>query len=278
MNETWSPYKITQLESMLTERDGRILTDLETYRALSTRHIQRLEFPAGIGGLHATIPTATRLTIRTLLRLESHGFIARLPRRVGGTVRGSAATTWHLGGVGERMLRARRGTPTRRRYMVPSHSFLAHTLAVAEVAVELRERAARGELELLAISVDPDSWRPFNGPAGTLTLKPDLHVVIASPDLEAHAFVEIDRGTEHLPTIVAKCRTYLQYRQTGTEQATHDIFPIVIWAVPDDRRADQLRTAIRREPTIPNDLFTICTHDDVVSVLTASLNPKGGTL
>ena len=66
MTDTWNPTRVRQLESLLTERDGQILDDLEQYRALTTRLIQRLHFPAGPHGLHATTPTATRLANRVL--------------------------------------------------------------------------------------------------------------------------------------------------------------------------------------------------------------------
>ncbi|MCI9857223.1 replication-relaxation family protein [Microbacterium proteolyticum] len=277
MTDTWSPNRIEALEQLLTERDGRILDSLESFRVLSTRQIQRLHYPAGLGGIHATVPTATRLAIRTLLRLEGHGFIARLERRVGGKVRGSAATTWHLAATGERLLRARRAEPGRRRYVEPSRSFLTHTLAVAEVAVGLIERHHGGQLELLTVQTEPTARRTYSGPSGPVTLKPDLYAVIANSDYESHAFIEVDRGTEHLPTVLGKCRTYLQYRQTGTEQAAHDVFPIVIWAVPDERRAGQLRAALRQDSSLPPDLFTICTHETVLDVLATSLTPKGGT-
>lgn len=277
MTEIWNPQKIEHLETLLTARDGRILEDLEAMRALSTRQIQRLHLPAGEGGLHATQSTATRLTIRVLQRLEGHGFIARLQRRIGGSVRGSAATIWHLASAGERLLRARRGDPSRRRYGTPSRSFLSHTIAVAEVAVSVREQSALGAFELIELSGEPNCWRTFPGPGGVETVKPDLYVAVADDEVEVHAFLELDRGTEHLPTVLRKCLLYQRYRATGIEQTTLGTYPVVVWAVPDERRAALLRTAIRREPDLPDALFTVTTHEDVLRVLTSTLSPKGGT-
>ncbi|WP_108249968.1 replication-relaxation family protein [Planctomonas deserti] len=274
MSDVWTPTKVRHLESLLTERDSRILDDLERFRALSTRLVQRLHFPAGPLGLHATVPTATRLANRVLLRLEAHGFIARITRRVGGPLRGSAATTWHLAATGERLLRARRGEPGRRRYVTPSRDFLAHTLAVAEVAVELREAELRGELDVLELVTEPSCWRPFQGPVGVATLKPDLFVVVANTEVEAHVFVEIDRGTEHLPAVIKKCRTYQQYRQTGIEQQASGVFPAVLWVAPDPERARKLSTAIRREADLPADLFTICKEAAALDALASFLAPS----
>ncbi len=274
MTDTWTPTRVRYLESLLTERDRRVLEDLERFRALSTRLIQRLHFPAGADGLHATIPTATRLANRVLLRLEAHGFIARIDRRVGGPLRGSAATTWHLAATGERLLRARRGEPGRRRYVTPSRDFLAHTLAVAEFAVATKEAELRGEIDVLELDTEPSCWRPFHGPVGVVTLKPDLFVVIANREVEAHVFVEIDRGTEHLPAVIKKCRTYQHYRQTGIEQEASGVFPAVLWITPDPERARKLQIAIRREPDVPTDLFAICEESAALHALTHFLSPS----
>lgn len=270
----WSPRRIEQLESLLTERDAAILRSLEQFRALSTRLVQRLHFPAGANGLHATTVTATRLTNRVLLRLERHGFIARIARRIGGAVRGSAATTWHLAATGERLLRARRGDSTRRRYVTPSHAFLAHTLAIAEFAVAVKEGELGGQIDVLELETEPTCWRSFHSHTGVVTLKPDLFLVIANKEVEAHAFIEIDRNTTHLPAVIRKCRTYQQYHQTCTEQARSGVFPAVLWVAPDKARADKLRTAIRLDPGLPDELFTICDADTAESTLLGLLNPS----
>lgn len=91
-----TPYKIGDLLLHLTDRDLRVLEDLEQFRLLDTRLIQRLEFPVGPQpdgrpGF-ATQATATRLTLRVLHRLEEHGVIARVGRRVGGKGHGSSQT------------------------------------------------------------------------------------------------------------------------------------------------------------------------------------------
>lgn len=274
MTNTWTPTKVRYLESLLTERDSQILADLERFRALSIRLVQRLHFPAGPHGLHATVPTATRLANRVLLRLEAHGFIARIDRRVGGPLRGSAATVWHLAATGERLLRARRGEASRRRFVTPSRDFLAHTLAVAEFAVTVKEAELGNALEVLELDTEPSCWRPFQSALGVVTLKPDLFLVVANSEVEAHIFVEIDRGTEHLPAVLKKCRTYQQYRQTGVEQARSGVFPVVLWITPDAERARKLRTAIRKEPDLPADLFSICAEADALPALQSFLSPS----
>ncbi|MDL9980101.1 replication-relaxation family protein [Microbacterium candidum] len=278
MTDRWTPYKIEQLEAHLTARDSEILQSLEQFRALSTRLIQRLHFPVGEHGLHRTERTATRLCNRVLLRLEADGFIARIEgRAVGGATRGSAGTTWHLAATGERLLRARRGDPSRRRYVTPSRSFLAHTLAVAGFAATAREHEAAGTFDILELHPEPMCWRTFQTALGQATLKPDLAIVIANPDVEAHVFVEIDRGTEHLPAVIKKSRAYQQYRQTGIEQHRSGVFPAVLWVVPDADRARRLRNAIRREQDLDADLFTITETSSAMTALAGFLTPSTPT-
>ena len=98
-----------------------------------------------------------------LNRLEARGAITRLARRIGGIKHGSAVAIWQLGPAGDRYLRARRGEPRRRRYDEPGLTFVAHTLAVADIAVSLLEQAHAHRFELLELELEPASWRSFNG-------------------------------------------------------------------------------------------------------------------
>lgn len=253
----------SELLEMLTDRDLLILKDLEQLRLLSTRQIQRLRFAD-----HLSISSATRTAVRVLNRLEGHGLITRLPRRVGGATRGSAANVWQLASTGERLLRRLSGDQSRRRYVEPSPQFTAHTLAVADVAVEIFEGAYRDEFELLELEAEPDCWREFANAAGAREwLKSDMLVVTASTEVESHAFIEVDRGTEHLPAVLRKCETYQRYRRSGAEQATRDLFPAVVWIVPDDIRAQKLRAAMRDHPDLDERLFHVTIPDRAIKII-----------
>lgn len=278
MNDTpRAPHKIAELTSLVTARDLTVLSDLEAYRLLSTRQIQRLRFHQ-----HASLASGTRTAIRILGRLEGHGFISRLARRIGGTARGSAATVWQLASTGERLLRALNGEPNRRRYVEPSTQFIDHTLAVAELAVTLIEQSRLGHFDILELLTEPDCWRTYTGASGAAEwLKPDLHVVTADSNFEAHAFIEIDRGSEHLPAIIRKCLAYQRYWRSGIEQTRLDLFPAVVWVVPDETRAQKMRTAIRGEPALTADLFHIVSTVNAANAFAPNSpitnSPKGGT-
>ena len=78
------------------------------------------------------------------------------------------------------------------------------------------------DFELVECAVEPASWRRFTGLGGArLTLKPDLYAETASTsgsDLVHAWFIEVDLGTEGIPTLLKKCRDYEAYRRTGIEQ------------------------------------------------------------
>ncbi|MEY9837352.1 replication-relaxation family protein [Streptacidiphilus sp. EB103A] len=248
---------MTMLES-LSERDLSILEALRTHRVLTTALIRRLHFPiagepqeAVSGKTHASEMAAAVSTIRVLTRLESRRFIARLPRRIGGVRAGSKAITWHLGASGERLMRARHGDPARKRYGEPSSTFVAHTLAVADLAIQLYELARTGVIELLSLEAEPECWRIFLGPHGARQwLKPDLFAVTAGGDFEHHWFIEADLASEHAPVIIRKALQYQQYAASGIHQQEHGLFPAVVWVVPGDKRRAAIEAALIAEPRL----------------------------
>lgn len=259
-----SAYRTALLEEQLSDRDIRLLEDVERFRLLTTRQLQRLHFPVSPLGPHVTTSSATRGTTRVLNRLEGLGVISRLERRIGGIKHGSALTIWQLGAAGDRFLRARRGDPKRRRYEEPGRTFLSHMLAVADTAVALIEQANAGRYELLELDLEPACWRTFvAGSTAPITLKPDLLVVTADTETETHSFVEVDRGTEHLTTVLRKCRIYQRYHDTGTEQHARGLFPAVVWVVPDPIRAHKLRDAIAADRHLTTNLFWITTPESM---------------
>lgn len=266
-SKAWKPRQIRGLEQHLTERDVAVLHDLERFRLLRSDHLQRLHFGVTPLGGHASQLAATRATNRVLTRIEALGVIQRLSRRIGGPQYGSSATTWQLAPAGERFLRALRGDPDRRKFAEPGSPFISHTLAVADTGVAVIEEARRGTYEVLDVQTEPFCWRPFQSGGGVLTLKPDLLIVTADAETETHSFVEVDRGTEHLPAIRRKCDLYQRYYRDGTEERTHGLFPAVVWVVPDEPRAAAIRTAIAADPALDPDLFTVVTTDTALTAL-----------
>jgi hypothetical protein len=272
-----SPAYVASLLLRLSERDVAVLESLRAHRLLTTALIRRLHFAHG----HATITAASGATMRVLARLESHGLVVRLERRIGGVRSGSSGIVWQLGATGERLLRTMHGEQKRRRYMEPSPAFTAHTLATAEHAVALQEFAGEGVIELISVEPEPSCWRSFVSPHGTREwLKPDLYAVTASGDFEDHWFLEIDRATEHPTVVVRKARTYQRYAATGAHQAHHGLFPAVVWVVPDSARRAALEVALAAEKAVQPELFRVITADKFRELVTEHepTNAEGNTV
>jgi hypothetical protein len=117
------------------------------------------------------------------------------------------------------------------------------------------------------VQTEPACWR-IAASFGDRMLKPDLFAVTASADYEDHWYIEVDRATESLPTLLRKCAQYEDYRRTGAEQQDHGVFPLVIWIVPDDARAAKLRAAIAASRSLDRDLYRICTPASFAGVIT----------
>ena len=191
---------------------------------------------------------AARACQRVLARLVRDRLLLRLERRIGGVRAGSSGYVYGLGSVGQRALEL--GGP-RRRYHEPTTRFLDHTLTITQLVVDVTTASRTGVLDVLACQAEPRCHREFSGLGGRVVLRPDLFLTIGVGDLEYRWFIEVDRGTESLPVVVRKCRTYDAFYQSGRE-ATHGVFPTVCWIVPDERRAEFLRRAIGRARGLEN--------------------------
>lgn len=255
------PSRLVLLRTELSVRDEEILTFLNSHRYATTTHLRDVFFAE-----HATLTAGTRACIRVLHRLLHNRLIARLERRVGGTARGSAATIWYLDAAGERLTRPEGAR--RRRFASVSTPFLAHTLAVTDTHVALIACARTGVFDIERVNLEPDTWRPFLARAGTAgILKPDLYIHLATPDYDDHWYLEIDLGTESIPVLLAKSRTYTAYQGTGRAQVEHGVFPRVLWILPTAARAARLNAAIRAAPDLDNRLFVCITSDGLLGVL-----------
>ena len=238
--------QLQAISDNLSDRDWRILHSLTAHPFLTTLHIQRLHFAD-----HASISSGSRVCRRVLSRLAAIRAIQHLERRIGGVRAGSASFVWRLGPVGERLLQRALGGADgpRLRRKEPSLHHLDHCLAVAETHIRLLEAGRSHAPELLRLQTEPICWRPYATlGGGQAVLKPDLYAVTASGDFEDSWFIEVDRGTESLPTLLRKCGQYEDYRRSGVEQRDRQVFPLVLWLLPDERRKACARGGARQGP------------------------------
>jgi hypothetical protein len=159
----------------------------------------------------------------------------------------------------------------RRRYHEPTIRFLDHTLAIAQLVVDVTAASRSGTLDVIALQAEPRCYREFSGMAGTTLLRPDLFLAVGVGDLEHRTFCELDRGHESVPVVVRKCRLYEAYYQSGKEQGAHGVFPKVCWIVPDERRAQQVRRAIKGDRRLTDQLFVVATNEQSLATLMGSV-------
>jgi len=259
---------LVRLADQLSARDLRVLKSVGENRFLTTNHLERLHFSD-----HASSLSGSRSCRRVLRRLHELKLLSSLPRRVGGFGAGSGSSIWFLSAAGKRILALRRGDGTAlsaARVREPSVRFVAHSLGIADVRVRLAEAARVGAFGLAGVEIEPDCWRQYLGAhAVRETLKPDLAVTTTSPDgeFEDRWFVEVDLGTEHLPTVIRKCQQYETYRRTGDEQHRHGVFPIVVWLTRDVLRAEKISAAIRAARSLDRLLYRVVTTEQLVGLV-----------
>jgi hypothetical protein len=256
---------LERLAEQLSNRDLEVVATLARVRVASFRQLERLHF-AG----HPP-QSAARLCRRTLARLVDRRVLARLDRRIGGVRAGSSGFVYALDTVGQRLAGARgpAGGERLRRPWTPSDRFLAHALEVSELWVGLVEAERRDELDVLGFQAEPASWRRFTGPGGeTITLKPDAHLVLGLGQYEHHYFVEIDRATESPLAVGRQLTAYRQYWSSGQEQARSGLFPVVVIAVPDQRRRDSVVKVAASQPPETWEIFRVVVTHGLMGLLT----------
>lgn len=253
-----SAKQLVELQDRLSQRDRQILDSLAELRLATGRQLAGLHFTDGS-------PTSRDRRARAALaRLTEIGLLARLARRIGGVRAGSAAHLYQLGPAGQRLLSMGSGRVGRE----PSAAFVNHNLAVTDLHVALAQAQQAGRIAELAARHEPACWRAFPGPGGGREiLKPDLYVSFAVAAISYRWFIEVDRATEHLPTVGRKCRVYLAYWRSGLEQQRADVFPRVLWSVPDERRAAPLQRLLVGLPDPADQMFTVATHADALGQL-----------
>jgi hypothetical protein len=255
--------RLHRIASDMTEADWLLLNFLSASRLATGKQLVA-RFWTDDPERH---PAEARAGRRALKRLSDWRVLDPLPGRARGGVRGGSATLIYAVGVAGTKLLAGRGL-RQKRLGAPGERFIRHTLACTGVVVDLY--AARGELDLIEIQQEPASHRAFLGAWGArLTVRPDLFARVGVGALEDRIFMEIDLGTEHPATLLAKTKRYIAYYRAGVEQRDHGVFPRVLWAVPDARRAAQLDVVLRRLPEATQRMFAVCLLDETAAWMAA---------
>jgi hypothetical protein len=255
--------RLDTIASELTDTDSELLSFLATSRLATSKQLVRRFWTDDPKGN----PARARAGARALKRLAGWRVIDPLPGRARGGVRGGSATHVYAVGVAGAKLLARRGLHLRR-LGTPGERYRNHVLACTQVVVDLHAAATRGELDVIEIQQEPVSHRVFLGAWGArLSVKPDLFVRVGVGALEDRWFAEVDLGTEHAGTLLAKAKRYQMHYRSGSEQSQHGVYPKVVFAVPDIRRAGQVEQVLHHVPAEARRMFTVCLLSELVARL-----------
>lgn len=255
-----SRQRLEEISASLSDRDRAVISSIQRFRYLMSGQVQRLHFTDA-----ATPSAALRAANRCLKKLRELGPVGHLSRRIGGVRAGSGALVWYITHAGERLLYLHDHTLTpTKRFFEPSPYFLAHTLAVADVAVTLTELCREGRgVSLTCLQTEPECWRTYSEFGSILALKPDLFASTMAGQHEDRWFIEVDLATESPSKIIAKCEKYHKYYRTGLEQQEAEVFPLTVWIVPTAGRKERLISHIRETFDKQPRLFAVITKDEL---------------
>lgn len=255
---------VANLATLLSARDQGILRDLARVRVLTGNQLERLHFH------ELAAANRDRARRRVLNRLIAWRVVTTLARRVGGVRAGSAGLVYSLDTAGQRVRRLldhEDEQPVRRPW-TPGALFLAHTLAVSELYVRLREAERAGHLELSAFLAEPASWQRTT----TLgTLKPDAYALLAYGDIEDAWWIEVDQATESPATLRRKLSLYLLAATAGVT-GPDGVLPRVLVTVPDTQRLKIVREIVSDLGPAAERLISVVLHGMAIEYLAEILH------
>jgi len=236
----------------LSERDRKIIGSVDQLRLASSLHLERLHF----GDLSPAV--RARIRRRVLARLVIWRVLMSLERRIGGVRAGSSGLVFALDTAGRQLAResaAESGTSGTRRPREPSVVLLAHSLAASELFVSLTELGRVHGFTVADYRTEPACWYPFLGG----WLKPDAYLKLSTAGYDDHWWIEVDKGTEHVPVIRKKLLTYINYASCGG-LGPAGVLPRVLVTVPTDKRREQVQGVIAGLPVPAATLLHVATE------------------
>ncbi|WP_172209931.1 replication-relaxation family protein, partial [Pseudolactococcus hodotermopsidis] len=201
---------------------------------------------------------------------------SHLERRIGGVRAGSGSYIWTIKTAGLRALKqAGENLPiSRKNKYEPTSHHLEHTLAITEIYVQLTEIARKNPNFTLDLFLfEPTCWRGWlDALGGQMRLKPDSFAEISLHDYVDSYFIEVDKSTESLNRIVNKCKQYIRYYNTGFEQKHNNVFPLVLWIAPDEKRKIAIQKRIQDELANFWELFQVVSLDEFAEFVAGGID------
>lgn len=257
-----SSVRLRLLAEELTPRYTTPLPHLARTRLLSGAHLDRL-----LADPELCPETTGRVRRRIMARLTQLGLVAMLGRRVGGVRAGSAGHVYTLTTAGHRFLAILNNTPPPPRKQpshVPGDLFLTHTLTTSSVYVDLIEHSRSGTFHVHSFVSEPHCWHPVGNGA---SLRPDAYVILRTGTRGQCWWLEIDTGTETIPRLRAKIRTYRNFFTSGGV-GPDGVPPRVLFTTPDTERAHTITDLLGDT----DDTIAAVTHNHAAAFLTSELH------
>jgi hypothetical protein len=223
----------------LSERDGAVVRLVDRYGQVTATQIGIVLF-GGVGAMPLS---------RCLRRLIESHYLIRVGRLSGPGSGGSGPYVYALGPKGWRYV-GREG-----RYW-PHRKVRPHSLMVVDLYVSLLQAERKGELKILDFSLEC---------IVSPTIRADIYVEVGVYETKRRYsfFVEVDLGTERPRLIAAKLDGYWHAYTTTTKE----VFPYVIFVVPDGFRASEIRRIVERRPAGQQELFRVCELERIMEGL-----------
>lgn len=228
---------------LVTPRDTLIIQTVARFKMLNSAIIRELVFPDLLSNTSCD---------RALLRLVQRKYIARVERRlIGGNGAGSGQYIYRLGTLGRKLVQS----PNTFGRMADIH----HTLEIAETFAKVKRLERGGSIEVLSYETEPESWAQIGG----VVLRPDLQLEIGviHRRQQLSLFVEIDLATERKKQLTEKIESYAS-AWLGADKTKLDVFPVVVFLVPDDARLRELNNIIASQVESVRDLFLVSKSED----------------
>jgi len=224
------------VDARLSDRDRKIIASVDRLRLVSSSHLERLHFQDLLPSVRG------RVRRRVLARLVAWRVLLALERRIGGVRAGSSGLVFALDSAGQQL--AQLDGVAVRRPREPSVALLGHSLAASELYVSLVELSRTGGFTVADYLTEPACWWPL--PLGGW-LKPDAYLKLTTPAFDDHWWIEVDKGTEHLPTIRRKALAYVDHANSGG-LGPGNVLPRVLVTVPNEARQAAIAGVIGRLP------------------------------
>lgn len=257
-----SSVRLRLLIDELTPRYTTPLPHLARVRLLSGGQLDRL-----LAEPELSPESVGRVRRRIMARLTHLGLVAMLGQRVGGIRAGSVGHLYALTTAGHRLLALKNGEPEPPRTqpsLVPGDLFLTHTLTVSGVYVDLIEHTLTGTFSVHTFTTEPQCWHS-TGSGGYL--RPDAYVILRTGALGQCWWLEIDNGTETIPRLRAKIRTYRDFLTSGGV-GPDGVPPRVLFTTPDQQRADLIISLLTND----DDMITVTAHHQAAAFMIGELS------